>query len=88
MVVRFSNCEEIVFNGTHHLPLNHSTVEVTTVKIAEIITLNNNSTNTTVFLKEKTALHFLATTKSSKVVLIPPAKIDAQIVKKKIIHKS
>lgn len=83
-----ASSEEFVFNGTHHLPLNHSKIEVTTVKIAEVINLQVNSSNTTLVLKEKTAKHFLSTTTSSKVVLIPPAKIDSQIVRKKNVHKS
>lgn len=82
------NCEEIFFNGTHKLPKNQTKVEVTTVKIAEIINLKSDSANTTIVLKEKTAKHFVTSTTSSKVVLIPPAKIIAQIVKKKDVHKS
>lgn len=82
------NSEEIFFNGTHKLPDNRTKVEVTTVKIAEIINLKRDSVNTTIVLKEKTAKHFVTSTTSSKVVLIPPAKIIAQIVKKKDVHKS
>jgi hypothetical protein len=69
-------------------PLNQTKFEVTTVKIAEIINLKNNSTNTTIVLKEKTAKHFLTTTTNTRVVLIPPAMINAQIVRKKNVHKS
>lgn len=70
--------EEVYFNGTHRLA-NQTKIEVTTVRIAEIVNLNINSINTTMILKEKTAKHFVATTKNSRVVLIPPAMIDAQI---------
>lgn len=80
--------EVFFFNGTHSYPRNHTKREVTTVKIAEINYLKNSSTNTAVVLKEKTAKHFVTSTFSSKVVLIPPAKINAQIMKKKIVHHS
>jgi hypothetical protein len=71
-----------------HNPLNQTKFEVTTIKIAEIINLKNNSTNTTIVLKEKTAKHFLTTTTNTRVLLIPPAMINAQIVRKKTVHKS
>jgi hypothetical protein len=82
------NSEEIFFNGTHNLPKNHTKVEVTTVKIAEIINHKSSSSNATIVVREKTAQHFVTSTASSKVVLIPPAKIDSQIVRKKNVHKS
>lgn len=72
--------EEVYYNGTHSLKTNQTKVEVTTVKIAEITRLKSNSTNATFVVKEKTAKHFVTSTLSSKVVLIPPAKIEAQIV--------
>lgn len=75
-------CEELLFNGTH-LNVNQTKVEVTTVKIAEIVSLRNDSKHdSTRVIKEKTAKHFVTSTVNPKVVLIPPAKIDAQIVKK------
>lgn len=77
------NSEEVLFNGTHSLKTNQTKIEVTTVKIAEIISLQSNSTNTTFVVKEKTAKHFVTSTPSSKVELIPTARIDAQIVNKK-----
>lgn len=72
--------EEVYYNGTHSLKSNQTKVEVTTVKIAEISRLKSDSTNATFVVKEKTAKHFVTSTISSKVVLIPPAKIEAQIV--------
>lgn len=77
------NSEEVFFNGTHSLKTNQTKIEVTTVKIAEIVNLKSNRANTTFVVKEKTAKHFVKSTPSSKVDLIPAAKIDAQIVKKK-----
>lgn len=76
------HCEEVLFNGTHRL--NQTMIEVTTVKIAEIVNLRVNSANTTtIIVKEKTAKHFAKSTLSPKVVLIPPAKVGAQIVASK-----
>lgn len=71
--------EEVFFNGTHRI-VNQTNpiVEVTTVKIAEIV---NIKTNTTIVLKAKTAKHFMKpTTKRTKLFLIPPARISAQII--------
>lgn len=66
--------EEVIINGTR--------VEVTTVKIAEII---NHHYNTTI-LKAVTARHFTtSTTQASHVILrslIPPANHSAQIRKR------
>ena len=70
--------EKPLFNETHRL--NSSGIEVTT----DILTPKNHSEG----LKQKTATHFLSTTIDSKVVLIPPAKIASQIVRKKNVHKS
>lgn len=77
--------EEVYFshNGTHSLNQNITKVEVTTVRIAQIVNYKSYSTNTTVVVKEKTAKHFVTSTPNSKAVLIPPAKIDSQIVNKR-----
>lgn len=75
--------EEVYFNGTHRLKDNQTKIEVTTVKIAEVLKLKNNSTNTRLVVKEKTAKHFVNLTPKSNIVLIPPAKTNAQIVHKK-----
>ena len=72
------NAEGLLANGTQKL--NNSKIEITTV----VSTLKNQSTN----LTEKTAKLSLNTTINSKVVLIPPAKIASQIVRKKNVHKS
>lgn len=68
--------EQLFFNGTHSVRKNH-TIEVTTVKIAEIVNLKVN--NNTIFLKEKTAKHFVNPTPNSKIALVPTSKIDARI---------
>lgn len=73
--------EEVFFNGSGGFRGNKTTIEVTTVKIAEIVNLKSKTISTTIVLKEKTAKHFVTPT-SSKVVLIPPAQIVAQIVRK------
>jgi hypothetical protein len=59
-------------------------VEVTTVKILELITLVPNATEAYV-LKELTAKHFVrpSTTHPTKVILIPPATITSQIRRRK-----
>lgn len=80
--------EEVYFNGTHRLPQNITKVEVTTVKIAEIVSFQGNSTKKTIVLRQKTAKHFVTSTPNSKVVLIPPAMIGSQIVEKNNVHKS
>jgi hypothetical protein len=73
---------ELFYNGTHRT--NLTKVEVTTVRIAEIVNLHNNSTNSTLVLKEMTAKHFVTPTmKTTKAILIPPAMINAQIRKHK-----
>lgn len=70
--------EEVFFNGTHRIAnQTKAHVEVTTVKIAEIANIKSNST---VVLKAKTAIHYAKpTVPSTKLILIPPAKIGAQI---------
>lgn len=77
------NSEEVFFNGTHSLKPNQTKIEVTTVRIAEIVNFQSNFANTTFVVKEKTAKHFVTSTQNSKVDLIPIAKIDGQIMKKK-----
>lgn len=77
------NSEEVFFNGTHSMKPNQKRIEVTTVRIAEVFNLKSNSSNTTFVVKEKTAKHFVTSTPSLKVELIPTAKIDAQILRKK-----
>lgn len=78
--------EEVFFNGTHRLKNNQTKYEVTTVRIAEILNLKSNSTNTSFVVKEKTAKHFIKSTPNSNIVLIPPAKADSQIVHKKKLN--
>lgn len=82
------NSEEVFFNGTHSLKPNQTKIEVTTVRIAEIVNFKSNSANTTFVVKEKTAKHFVTSTPISKIDLIPTAKIDAQIVRKKKLPKN
>ena len=77
------NSEEVFFNGTHSMKPNKNKVEVTTVRIAEVFNLKSNLTNPTFVVKEKTAKHFVTSTPSLKADLIPIAKIDAQILRKK-----
>lgn len=84
LALQIVHCEELIFNGTHSMNLNQTKVEVTTVRIAEVFSLKNNSTGkSTVVVKEKTAKHFITSTPNTKAVLIPPAKIGAQIMNKK-----
>lgn len=75
--------EEVFFNGTHRIVnQTNAVVEVTTVKIAEIVNIKTaSSANTTIVLRVKTAKHFMKpTTMRTKLVLIPPARIGAQII--------
>jgi hypothetical protein len=75
-----------VLLASSELARTHEKVEVTTVKILELITFEPNATDAYV-LRELTAKHYVrpSTTHPTKVILIPPAKIHSQIRRRKNI---